>query len=132
MSRRTDRVGEQLRREIARILHEEATDPRIALVTLTRVDVAPDFSSAAVYWSSLAAPGDGERSAARAADAPQDVAVERIGEGLASAAPFVRRRLARVLPLKRTPELRFRYDASMALGSDMLSLLRELADDGEA
>ena len=129
MSRRTDRVGEQLRREIARILHEEATDPRIALVTLTRVDVAPDFSSAAVYWSPLTAPGEGE---ARPADAPGEVAVERIGAGLASAAPFLRRRLARVLPLKRTPELRFRYDASMALGSDMLSLLRELADDGEA
>ena len=124
MTRRTDRVGGELRREIARILHEEVTDPRVALVTLIRVDVAPDFTSALVFWSTLATPGK--------ADEPGTEVIERIGEGLASAAPFVRRRLARVLPLKRTPELRFCYDASIALGSDTLSLLRELADDGEA
>ncbi len=118
MSRRTDRVAEQLRREIARILHEDVTDPRVALVTLTRVEVAADLGSAGIFWSCLKG------------DAAADI--ERIDEGLASAAPFVRRRLAQVLPLKRTPQLHFRYDPSIALGSDTLGLLRELADDDEA
>jgi ribosome-binding factor A len=118
MSRRTDRVAEQLRREIARILHEETTDPRIPVVTLTRINVAPDLGSAEVFWSPLVAVQSGE--------------VEGIEAGLASAAPFVRRRLARVLPLKRTPELRFHYDPSIALGGETLDLLRDLADEGEA
>ena len=115
MSRRTDRVGEQLRGEIARILREEATDPRIHLVTLTRVDVSPDFANALVFWSALSASSEDD--------------VDGVQAGLESAASFVRRRLARVLPLKRTPELRFRYDPSLALGSHTLALLDEIGDD---
>jgi len=115
VSRRTQRIGEQLRGEIARVLREEATDPRIRMVTLTRVDCAPDLSNAVVYWSSLAAD-----------DASGAEAIE---EGLESAAPFIRRHLARVLPLRRTPRLLFRHDPSLARGSEMLALLREIADD---
>ena len=44
MSRRSERVGEEIRGELARLLREEVADPRIGLVTLTRVDVAPDLS----------------------------------------------------------------------------------------
>lgn len=110
MSRRTLRIGEQIRAELARVLREEATDPRLALLTLTRLDVAPDLSHALVFWSALADE-------------------EAVAEALEAAAPFLRRRLARALDLKRTPELRFRYDPSLALGSETLSLLRSLARD---
>ena len=89
MSRRMERIAEQLKSEIARVLREEATDPRIRMVTLTRVDCAPDLSSALVFWSSIEA--DGEE------------ALSQIEAGLASAASFVRRRIAQVLPLRRTP-----------------------------
>ena len=51
MSRRTERVGEEIRAELARLLREEVADPRIGLVTLTRVDLAPDFGNARVFWS---------------------------------------------------------------------------------
>lgn len=115
MSRRTERIAQQVLAEVSRVLREEATDPRIALVSLTRVDVAPDLSHALVYWSSLG--GDAEEDLLRVAD------------GLESAAAFVRRRLARELPLRRVPELRFRYDPSLAVGSEMLSLLRSLSDE---
>lgn len=114
MSRRTERIGEQLRAEIARVLHEEATDPRIRFVTLTRVDVAPDLSNALVYWSAV--------------DPKGDVDIESTEDGLSSAASFVRGRLARVLPLRRVPQLRFRYDASLVLGDETLSLLKSLSD----
>lgn len=115
MSRRTERVAGEIRAEVARILRDEATDPRIRLVTLTRVDVAPDLSNALVFWSAL--------------DAESEDEVIAIAEGLDSAAPFVRRRLARVLPLRRAPELRFRYDPSLVLGSKTLALLESLRDD---
>lgn len=120
MSRRTERVGEQIRSELARLLREETTDPRIGLVTLTRVDVAPDLRSARIYWSRVD-PKEGD-SAEREA---------QVEQGLASAAGFLRRRLAQELPLKRVPELRFQHDPSLALGSATLTLLRELRDDGE-
>ena len=118
MSRRMARISEQLKGEIARILREEAKDPRLGLVTLTRVDAAPDLSHALVFWSAL--------------DADDEEAIESVQDGLDSAASFVRGRLARELPLKRVPQLRFRFDPSLALGSDTLSLLRSISDDEKA
>jgi ribosome-binding factor A len=118
MSRRTERVAEQIQSEVARVLRTEATDPRIGLVTITRVDVAPDLSHALIFWSALAS------------DDPD--ALARVEAGLDSAAPFLRRRLAEALPLRRMPELRFRFDPSLALGSQTLRVLRELEDDEPA
>lgn len=114
MSRRTERIAEQLKEEIARVLREDVSDPRIGMVTLTRVDCAPDLSQALVFWSSVQADTDGER--------------EALDDGLASAASFVRGRIARVLPLRRVPRLEFRYDPTLEQGSSTLSLLREIAD----
>jgi ribosome-binding factor A len=117
LSRRTERIGEQIRAELARLLHEEATDPRIGLVTLTQVDVSPDLANARVYWSVVQ---------------PKDADQRRSSEaGLESAAGFLRHRLARVLGLKRVPELRFHFDASLAQGEATLSLLREIQDGAQ-
>jgi ribosome-binding factor A len=118
VTRRTERIGEEIRAELARLLREEVADPRIGLVTLLRVDVAPDLSNARVFWSAPPEPGSGEEP---------DVA--RRERALAHAAPFLRRRLAAALPLRRVPELQFRHDPSLALGSETLSLLREIRDD---
>ena len=60
MSRRTERVGAQLLEEISRVLRAEVTDPRVSLVTLTRIDVSPDLSHALVYWSAFSS-GRGRR-----------------------------------------------------------------------
>lgn len=114
MSRRTERIGEQLRAELARLLREEVTDPRIGFVTLTQVDVSPDLSNARVYWSVVKSE-DAEGIAAN-------------GAGLESAAGFLRHRLAQRLELKRVPELRFRYDPSLVHGDATLALLREIRD----
>jgi len=118
MSRRTERIAGTLLEELARLLREEVGDPRIGLVTLTRADVAPDLSNAVIHYSVLGSGGDEE--------------LARIDEGLASASAFLRRRMARALPLKRMPELRFRYDPSLSLGSRTLGLLREIADETRA
>jgi ribosome-binding factor A len=99
---------------VARTLREEISDPRVRLVTLTRIDVAPDLSHALVFWSALDVDDDPER-------------IEDRQAGLDSAAPYVRRRAARELPLKRMPELRFRYDPSLLLGSRTLAVLRDVA-----
>lgn len=120
MTRRTERIASQIQAEVARILREEITDPRIGLVTITRVDVAPDLSNAVLFYSALLPDGD------------ETTALAALEAGLRSAAPFVRRHAAGALPLKRMPELRFRYDPSLALGNRTLSLLRELEDRRDA
>ena len=115
MSRRTQRVAEQVRGEVARILREEATDPRLRLLTLTRVEVTPDLSLARIYWSHLEAREPEDLSAVAGA-------VERAGG-------FVRRRLAAVLPLRRAPALHFQLDPSLIEGGRTLAVLAELRDE---
>jgi ribosome-binding factor A len=116
MTRRSERIAGELLAELARLLHEEVADPRVGIVTLTRIDVAPDLTHALVFWSAL----DAEPGADR---------ITEHQTGLESAAPFLRRRIAAALPLKRMPELRFRYDPSLVLGTRTLSVLRELEPD---
>ena len=114
MSRRTERVADLIREELARVLRRDAQDPRLARVTVTRVEVTPDLSLARVYWSCLEGPG---------AAAP-----EAVEEALEAAAPFLRRRLAEALELRRVPQLGFRYDVALAGGDSTLALLREIDD----
>ncbi len=118
MSWRLERIGEQIRSELSRLVRDEVSDPRIGLLTLTRVEVAPDLSSASVFWSPL--------------DARCEAGLETVGAGLASASGFLRKRLADELSLRRTPELRFRHDPSIELGSETLAVLRSLERQGEA
>jgi ribosome-binding factor A len=117
MTRRTERIGEQIRAELARLLLEEATDRRLRLVTLTRVEVAPDLSLASVHWSAM--------------PAPDAAPTEEVQHALDHAAGFLRRGLAHGLQLRRTPELRFRHDPSLELGDRTLATLRRLEEEGE-
>jgi len=118
VTRRTERIGEQLRAEIAQLLRDEVTDPRVGMVTLTRVDVSPDLAQALVFWSPLDP---------RAATDPGRVATT--AEGLDSAATFLRTRIAKRLSIRRSPALAFRHDPSLEQGAGTLALLREL-DEG--
>jgi ribosome-binding factor A len=118
LSRRTERIAAEIRSEVARLLREEVTDPRIRLVTITRVDVAPDLSHAVLHYSVMNAEADDAEG------------VGSVDDGLHSAAGFLRRRAARALHLKRMPELRFRYDPSLSLGTRTLSVLREIDGGG--
>jgi ribosome-binding factor A len=115
VTRRTERIGESIREELARVLREDATDPRLRLVTLTRVDVAPDLSQALVFWSVMETPGA--------------ASVEQAQAGLDAASAFLRRRLAHELRLRRMPRLDFRHDPSLALGARTLALLHEIDDE---
>jgi ribosome-binding factor A len=118
VTRRTDQIGEQLRAELVRLLRDEVTDPRIAMLTLTRVDVSPDLAQALVFWSPLDPRADrGEQ------------ALALIATGLESASSFLRRRVAQQLELRRSPALDFRHDPSLALGAHTLELLNELKAD---
>ena len=119
--RRSERVAEGIREEVATFLAEDAKDPRIVgLVTVTGVEVTRDLRHAKVFVSIMGS--DEERRATLA--------------GLDSAAGHLRSRIGRVLRLRVAPEIAFRYDDSIARAAKIEALLAELkqpppSGDGE-
>lgn len=109
MTRRSERVAEEIREETARIIGGDLKDPRIGFVTVTRVTVTPDLRFARVHVGVL---GD---------DAQRD----RTMKGLAKAAGFVRRELGKRLRMRHTPEVQFEYDRGLDASERVAELLRE-------
>ena len=114
MSIRTERIAEQIRAELDHLLRQETSDPRVGLLTLTRVKLSADMGSAIIFWSPLAADGKAD--------------IEGVSSGLDSATGFLRGRLAKRLSLRRMPTLSFQHDPSLKEGSDTLALLRGLPE----
>src|SRR5579864_2813845 len=90
------RVGEALREEIETLVEGELADPRIGLVSVSRVQVAEDGRSAEVW---VFVDGDDEEA-------------DRSLEGLEAAREYIRHELVARLRLRRAPELYFRLDRS--------------------
>ncbi len=107
--KRTDRVGDQIKMEVADILLKKAKDPRIEMVTILSVDVSPDLSHAKVYIS-----------------LPESANEKSALIGLKNAAGFVRSELSRRLPLKRVPDILFLVDHAQERISRLLTLLEEV------
>lgn len=112
MSQRRTRVAQELRDRIAQILTREVRDPRLELMTVTGLDISPDLSFARVFYRTL-----GDREAADRA--------------LRKAKPFIRRHLAEGLPLRRVPELDFRWDESADRAERVDRILEDLARERE-
>jgi ribosome-binding factor A len=106
---RTDRVADQIRREVARVLQFELHDARLGFVTVTGVKVSPDLGHARVYVS-LLSEGKAREEAMRALDAARG---------------FVRHEVGAALRLKRTPEIHFAIDTSIEQGARIEDLLRD-------
>ena len=111
---RTDRVAQQIQRELAELVRLEISDPRVKLVTITGVEVANDYSHAKIFFTRL----DGKNEEAK--------------QGLERAGGFLRSQLARSLKLRIMPQLHFVYDASVERGSNLSQLIdRAVASDQE-
>ena len=106
---RQARVAEMIKRDLSEILMRDTRDPRLALVSVTNVEVTRDFTFAKVYISSL---GDAEEKAAAL-------------KALHIASGYLRGQLGRVLEMRTVPVLAFRYDAGIERGARMFELLRE-------
>jgi ribosome-binding factor A len=104
---RPRRVADQIQRELAELIRLELKDPRVGMVTLTGVEVTPDYAHAKVFFSMLASGNQ--------ADA--------VGTGLQSAAGFLRSQLAQRLKLRITPQLHFVHDVSVENGAYLSELI---------
>lgn len=103
---RSDRVSEQIRRTLAEIIRNELKDPRVGLISLTSVEVTPDYAHAKVFFSTL-----------NEADVPE------ILVGLKRASGFLRRELGREIHIHTLPQLHFVYDSSMERGMELSQLI---------
>jgi ribosome-binding factor A len=111
VSRRTNRLAEEIREEVAKIIASELKDPRIGFVTVTGVQLTPDLRHARINVGVL---GD---QAAR----------DKSLTGLRQAAGYVRRELGRRIRVRYTPEVVFQYDKGLDATERVAHLLDEVA-----
>ncbi|AMO36777.1 30S ribosome-binding factor RbfA [Thauera humireducens] len=113
---RSQRVVEQIRRELAELIRLEVKDPRVGFITLTDVEITPDYARAKVFFTSMTGEAD----------------VPEILQGLRRASGFLRRELGRRIRIHTIPELHFHYDRSVEEGSRLSRLIDDVVREDEA
>ncbi len=108
--KRTDRVGDQIRMEIADILMRRVKDPRVGFVTVTAVDVTADLRQAWVYVTVLQ-------------QDPQEAETLAV---LTRAEGFIRSELGRRMKLRYIPALTFVKDTSLDRVKRVMTLLDQV------
>jgi ribosome-binding factor A len=113
--KRSVRVADAIRNELALLLLHKVRDPKIGSVTVSRVEVTDDLKYAKIYYTVL-----GEGKIVKEAEA-----------GLQRARGFMRSHLAKTLNMRHTPELQFRYDLTADKVREIDKLLQEIAGEKE-
>lgn len=108
---RAQRVAEEIKREISDILRNEMKDPRASgMISVTDVEVTRDLGHAKIFVSVFGS------------DEEQDATLAT----LAKAVGFVRSEIGKRIRLRRTPEISFQLDKSIAYGSHINEILRQI------
>lgn len=110
MHHRSNRLAEELKNEISRIVNQELRDPRLGFVTITSVKVSPDLRYARIYFSVLGSADDKTATL----------------DALTGAAGFIRRQIAMRIKLRNVPELTFTYDDTVEQGDRMMQIIEEI------
>lgn len=111
---RTQRVADQIQRDLAQLIQFEIKDPRLGMVTVSHVRVAKDLGYADVYITVMPL-GDQDE-------------VQAVKDSLAvlnKAAGFLRHELARGIKLRVMPQLRFHFDETVERGRRLHSLIEQ-------
>ena len=104
---RGQRVAEQIRRELAELIRLELKDPRVGFITLTDVEITPDYAHAKIFFTSMT----GQEG------------LDEIQRGLRRASSFLRRELGKRIRIHTLPELHFVYDPSVETGNRISVLI---------
>ena len=118
MTQRTERVAGEIREILGEIVvRQEIKDPRVrgaGIITFTHVRISGDLRQARAFFT---------------VHGMDDESLERVRQGLESAAGFMRRRIAAALRLKSTPILTFEADRMLEQEARIEALLREVSQD---
>ena len=107
---RIDRISEEVRREVDRIIREELNDPRISgTFSITRAEVTRDLRFAKIFVSVL-----------------EDDKRDDLLKALKSAAGYIRREVARGIVIRQSPELTFVKDENIAYGVHIAKVLADV------
>ena len=106
---RSERIADQIHKDIVQILRLKVKDPRIEWVTINEVEVTEDNTWAKIYWTVL---DEGKR--------------DEVTKALESAKGFIRSELSHGFKTYTIPQLKFIYDESMQRGSKILSVLNKV------
>ncbi|WP_416762313.1 30S ribosome-binding factor RbfA [Roseateles sp. So40a] len=104
------RVADQIQRDLAELIRD-LKDPRIGMVTISAVEVTPDYAHAKVFYSLLV--GD----------------VKATGEALNEAAGFLRNGLFKRLQIHTVPSLHFHFDRTTERAAEMSALIAKANAD---
>ncbi|MFC0301379.1 30S ribosome-binding factor RbfA [Virgibacillus soli] len=107
---RSNRVAEQMKKELGEILTKKLKDPRVGFVTVTDVEVTGDLQQATVFISVLGSEKE-----------KQDTLL-----GLAKAKGFIRSEIGSRIRLRKTPEIIFEFDEALEYGNRIDAILRDL------
>ena len=106
-SQRLGRIEGEMQRVLSTLVAREVRDPRVGNVTFTSVSVAPDMSTARIWFVPF---GDKHTP-------------EQVSEGLNRAAGFLRGELGRALQLRHAPKLEFIYDQQIENADKLTRLI---------
>ncbi len=117
MSQRTQRLADQIQRDVSELIKQRLRDPRLGMVTVSAVKVSPDMSYADIYVTILG----------RTFDEPVEPGVAILN----AAAGVLRGELGRGLRTRIVPHLRFHHDRLTSQGNRMASLISEAVRSDE-
>jgi len=115
MSIRTDRLGAEMQKEISSLLHNGLKNPNVGLASISRVDVSSDLSYATVRVSVLGSKQEQMKSL----------------NALQQSAGFIRSHLAKLIKLRKFPELHFVFDENLQHAARIDEILHNLKEKGE-
>jgi len=118
VSQRTQRMGDQIQRDISGLIRQRLRDPRLGMVTISAVKVSPDMGYADIYVTILGKTLD---------EAPDEgIAILNAASGI------LRGELGRGLRTRIVPHLRFHHDVVTTRGNRMAALITQaVKDDNE-
>lgn len=111
--KRSIRVADAIRNELAILLLNKVRDPKISTVTITRAEVSDDLKYARIFFTVF---GEGH-------------SVKEAEKGLQRARGFMRSHLAKTLNMRYTPDLKFQYDKTAEKVKEIETLLQEIAGE---
>ena len=114
MSKRTEKVAQAIQHALGDILIKDIKDPKLNLVSISKVEVTPDLKIADVYFTSLRTPTD------------------TVKQSLIKAEGALKSRLVKKVRLKYTPDLRFFEDKSTEYTLKISKILEDLDQEESA
>jgi ribosome-binding factor A len=108
--RRIQRLEELIKERVAEVLHRDMADPRLGLITVTRVRVDREVRTCKVYWSMI---GD-------------DKAIRLNERTLEHARGFIQHQVAAVLNTRTVPHVTFAFDESIAGAARIEAILKQI------